>query len=129
MHTRINVLTKAQQNRRADITKWAVDNDKILYLTGSSNYTDFHLNNGQTIIMSVTMLRYEERLPEFIRVHKQVLINPAYVIEFINSNTLKGYNFVKMKDGKIFEIARRRINEVDKKLASYGIKSSKNHAL
>jgi len=56
----------------------------IIYCESDVNYTNFYLENGNKIIVSVTLKEYDEMLSEygFFRVHKSFLINLGYIDRF-----------------------------------------------
>ncbi len=53
----------------------------LLYLTGANNYTWLQFQSGKRVLLAKSLTYFTERLPQFVRVHKTALINPAYVTE------------------------------------------------
>lgn len=82
---------------------------EILFLEGEINYTFLHLKDGKTIISSFTLLRHQEKLGHFLRVSKKHLVNPDYILEMHKS---KDDPKVKLIDGKVLRISRRRIEYI-----------------
>ncbi|MVM42010.1 hypothetical protein GO730_37390 [Spirosoma sp. HMF3257] len=54
------------------------DRQSVLYLRGDVNYSRVHLQTGQILVSSRTLKWYADRWPDFVRVHKGALVNPAY---------------------------------------------------
>lgn len=81
---------------------------EIIHCTGINNYTQFHLSDGVTIIVSKTIKEFEELLGDhgFVRSHKSHLVNIAYIREIKNDNT------ILLNNGQQVEISRRRQHEV-----------------
>lgn len=61
------------------------------------------------MVSSFTLLRHQEKLGGFIRVSKNYLVNPEYVKDLEQDGV---YASLKMIDGKLVKISRRRINYV-----------------
>jgi len=59
----------------------------IIYCESYDNYTNFHLQDNNKILVSNTLKEYEEMLSEygFFRVHKSFLINLAHIVRFEKS--------------------------------------------
>lgn len=56
----------------------------IIYCESDDNYTNFHLLNNKTILVSHTLKEYDEMLAEFgfFRAHKSYLINLTHIERF-----------------------------------------------
>jgi DNA-binding LytR/AlgR family response regulator len=83
---------------------------EIVYISGESNYTWFHLSSGKRLLTTQTLLYFALQLPGFIRIHKRFLINPDHV-----SNAYRtGYHtaVVVMTNQAELSIARRSIGPV-----------------
>jgi hypothetical protein len=78
----------------------------IMYCKASGSYTEFFLHNGNRIMTSTSIKRYEEMLVGygFFRAHKSYLINNLHVRRIIKT----GYGFAEMSDGSQIEISRRK---------------------
>lgn len=81
----------------------------IVYLEASSNYTQFHLSNGNKIVVTYTLKNYEELLSgnHFLRVHNSYIINLYKVKKYIRG---KG-GYVVMSDDSRIEISVRKKEE------------------
>lgn len=80
--------------------------EDIIRCKAEGNYTEFNLINGQNILVSSALKKYEDLLNEFgfFRIHKSHLINLSHVSSF--SKAEGGY--VIMDDGIKIEISRRK---------------------
>lgn len=85
---------------------------QILYLTGEINYSRIHLINGEVVLMSHTLKWYEGRWPSFIRIHKQVLINPQHARQVKLAPRLRDNSQLVMTNQTELPIARRRLSQV-----------------
>lgn len=81
----------------------------IIYLEGDRNYTILHLENGQKLLSSVNLKRYQtdDKLTTFLRISKSFLLNPIY-IENIEKRGIK--TIVKLKNKKQVVVSRRRLS-------------------
>ncbi|GAB3756852.1 LytR/AlgR family response regulator transcription factor [Spirosoma pomorum] len=83
--------------------------NSILYLSGKGNYTNVHFDGKKTELYSLTLARFCEDLPGFIRIHKAYLVNPQYI---------QAYIFYPITQARVLvgdtwlPISRRRIQEV-----------------
>ena len=88
---------------------------RMIRLEGNGNYTIIHFADSAKILMVAQTLRYfEEQIPDFIRVNKSALINPAYVEEIIRTGSKSV--LLRLVDGVELLVSRRRINDVTMKL-------------
>ncbi len=60
---------------------YKLNEDDIIYLKASSNYTQFYLLDGRYIFSAKTLKQYEALLPKnaFCRVHSSYLINVKHI--------------------------------------------------
>lgn len=81
---------------------------EIMRCEADSNYTVFHLHNGERLVASYTLASYEEFLAdnEFIRIHRSHMVNVKHV------TSLGRDGRVVLRDGAVLEVSRRRVNEV-----------------
>jgi DNA-binding LytR/AlgR family response regulator len=79
----------------------------ILYLKGENNYTRFYLSSGQWILASLNLGYYEALLTRFIRIHKQLMVNPQYVVRIERMGYIEGT--VTLLDTTTLPVAKRRI--------------------
>jgi len=79
----------------------------IGYCESDDNYTNFHLVNGNEILVSNTLKEYDEMLNEhgFFRVHKSFLINLIHVERFEKSD---GGYIILSDESKIPVASRKR---------------------
>jgi two-component system LytT family response regulator len=87
-----------------------VEINSIIRCESDSNYTTFHLKNGEELIVCKTLKEYEELLSPygFLRVHQSHLINLNEIKSFVKSDG----GFIKMKTGDSVSISRQRREEV-----------------
>jgi two-component system LytT family response regulator len=83
---------------------------EIIRCKSDNNYTTFHLENGQKILVSKTLKYYADMLKEheFLRVHQSHLINTKYIKEFIKSDG----GYLILKDKSNIPVSIRKRNEV-----------------
>ena len=94
----------------------------VLYLAGNGNYTWFCMTNGRRKLTSRTLSYYSPTLPDFIRIHKSYLINPAYVLSLAYTSPESGV--ISMQDLTQLPIAKRRIREVHRVLKQWPVEVS-----
>jgi two-component system LytT family response regulator len=78
----------------------------IIYCESDINYTSFHLQNGNEIIMSTTLKEYEDMLGEygFFRIHRSYLINMIYIERFEKAEG----GFIVLDNGNKLPVSSRR---------------------
>ncbi|MBU1579608.1 MAG: LytTR family DNA-binding domain-containing protein, partial [Bacteroidetes bacterium] len=83
-----------------------IDLDEVLYCKSESNYTWFHLQNGEKIMVTRTLKEYDETLSEnrFIRIHQSYLINIRYVDRYLKGKSA----YVVMSNGQEINVSRRK---------------------
>ena len=81
----------------------------IIYIEADSNYSIFHLENQNRIVVSKHLKEYEEILldTEFIRIHKSKIINLKHLKNYSNKNCLT----VIMSDDSQHTVARRKVSD------------------
>jgi DNA-binding LytR/AlgR family response regulator len=75
----------------------------IVYLTSESNYTWIYYDDGTKELFSRHLSWFERYLPTFVRTHKSVLVNPAFV-----SNVERQLSVLILQNGKSVPVSRRR---------------------
>ena len=82
----------------------------IIRCKSDNNYTTFHLENGQKILVSKTLKYYADLLKEhqFIRVHQSHLINIRFIKEFVKSDG----GYIILKDNSNIPVSVRKKNIV-----------------
>lgn len=75
----------------------------IIRFEAHGNYTKIHLTDGNILLTSKTLKRYNDQIqsPDFFRIHKTHFVNISFVKEVLN----KGNGFVVLKDGTELPIA------------------------
>lgn len=83
-----------------------VDIDHIIRLEASSNYTQFILSEGKSILVSRTLGQYEDLLKEngFFRIHQSHIVNLRHVQGYLKVDGGR----VKMSDGSELSLSRNR---------------------
>jgi len=94
-----------------------IEVNDIVYLEADSNYTIFHLNSLQKIVVSKSMREFEEILNSrsFFRIHKSSIIHLKYLKSFSRAN---GF-YAIMSEGSSLPISRRRLTEFLEAIESY----------
>ncbi|RRB04947.1 LytTR family transcriptional regulator DNA-binding domain-containing protein [Larkinella rosea] len=93
--------------------------DKVLeksasmtFLSGCSNYTWLHFTDGKKMLVSKSLVFFETKLNQFIRVHKTALINPLYVTGWQAPPRSKMAGVVTMICGTELPVGRRRWHQL-----------------
>jgi|SRR5919202_6648447 DNA-binding LytR/AlgR family response regulator len=86
----------------------------IIWLQGHGNYTWIYVEANKRYLASQTLKRFEEQLSQFVRIHKSVLLNPAYVRSIGRSSDKDTY--VTLQNRTRLLVARRRIRLVKNQL-------------
>ena len=83
--------------------------NEIIYVLADSNYSIFHLENNESIMVSRHLKEYEEILKDsgFSRIHKSTIINLKHLSDYTNKNGL----IVKLSDNSEHVVSRRRSSE------------------
>ena len=89
----------------------------ITHLSGANNYSWLHFRNGEKKLLAKPISYLECELPGFIRAHKTVLINPAYVKSLHQPPRQKMAGEIQLESGVTFPVSRRRWNQVVDALA------------
>jgi len=114
-------LTEKQEIRKISLPNGQgyslVSIDDIIHIAADSNYSVFHLSNGETITVSKVLKEYEELLPDhqFVRIHKSSILNLNYLKEYNSKNGME----VILKNGEKIAVSRRRASEFGEKIKSY----------
>jgi two-component system, LytTR family, response regulator len=83
-----------------------IDIADIIYCESESSYTIFHLQTGQTITASKSIVEYELLLEHsgFCRIHKSFLVNLRHIREYIRGEG----GSVMLTNDKTIEVSRRK---------------------
>ncbi|WP_207533182.1 LytR/AlgR family response regulator transcription factor [Desertivirga arenae] len=86
-----------------------LETDDIIYLEADSNYTNFHLKNGEKVIISKPLKEFEDSLSnvDFIRIHKSVMVNFKFVQGYSNKNGLQ----IFLTNNVNLPVSRRRSSD------------------
>ena len=82
----------------------------ILYCKSQNNYTEFHLVDQKSILVSRTLKDFDELLGQngFFRVHQSYLINLNRITQYLKQDG----GYVKMEDGTLITVSRRKKEEL-----------------
>ena len=80
----------------------------IAYLSGANNYSFVHFRTGEQLLVSKSLRFLEKQLPNFIRIHKTLLINPACVKKLQNQSHSKTSGAVILEDNTVLPVSRRQ---------------------
>ena len=67
--------------RNSSISDLIRQPDLLSYLTGANNYTWVQFRSGKRVLLSKSLTYFADQLPNFVRIHKTALINPACVVD------------------------------------------------
>jgi two-component system, LytTR family, response regulator len=83
-----------------------IDLNDIIYCESESSYTIFHLQTGQPITASKSIMEYELLLEQngFCRIHKSFLVNLRHIREYIRGEG----GAVMLTNDKTIEVSRRK---------------------
>lgn len=79
----------------------------VLWIEAKGNYSLIHRTDERPYMTATTLKWFELTLPDFIRVHKAVLVNPAYVVDY-NIGSRTQINWVRLENGEELPLSRRR---------------------
>jgi two-component system LytT family response regulator len=83
-----------------------IDLNDIIYCESESSYTIFHLQTGQPITASKSIVEYELLLEQngFCRIHKSFLVNLRHIREYIRGEG----GSIMLTNDKTIEVSRRK---------------------
>lgn len=84
----------------------------IKYLKGFSNYSWVHYCDGRKVLIAKSLCYFEKHLPAFFRIHKTALVNPHYITDFTAPPGHKMSGSVRISDGVVLPVSRRRWNQI-----------------
>lgn len=90
--------------------------DLIAYFSGANNYCWLYFRTGERKLLAKPISYLESKLPDFIRVHKTALINPAYIKSLHRPPRQKMAGEVRLENGVVFPVSRRRWSQVAESL-------------
>ena len=80
----------------------------IAYLSGANNYSIVHFRTGEQLMISKSLRFLEKQLPEFVRIHKTILLNPNCIKKIHSQAYPKSGGSVLIEDGTTLPISRRQ---------------------
>jgi DNA-binding LytR/AlgR family response regulator len=87
-------------------TKQTLLPDSILWFEGDGNYTRIHRQEQPALVMAYTLKRFEEHFTGFVRVRRDVLVNPRYIQSICWNGQPK--LTIYLSDGTVLTASRRR---------------------
>jgi two-component system, LytTR family, response regulator len=83
-----------------------VDTKQIVYCEADSNYTRFHLENGEVYIISKTLGDVQDVLEtrDFVRVHRQFMVNLEHIQKLVKGEG----TYLLMTNGASIPVARQQ---------------------
>lgn len=88
-----------------------INASEIYYIEADDRYCDIITNTGEHYTIAKTLKEFEEFFADstyLVRISKSVMIN----LNYLKSYTKEEPFFIEMKDGKLFDISRRKRQEV-----------------
>lgn len=84
--------------------------EKIIYIEASSNYSNIHLEDGTTNLVTMTLKHMHQKLNDerFVRVHHSFIINMDHVFQYIKSEG----GYLVMTDQSKIPISRSKRSEI-----------------
>ncbi|MBD2699776.1 LytTR family transcriptional regulator [Spirosoma sp. BT702] len=98
-------------------TKRSIPIAAIEYLEAMGNYTTLYVVGQKPLLVAITLKRLEERLPNFLRIHKGTLVNPAHIIAYRYRYVESP--FVELSESRQLSISRRQTRRLRPQLASH----------
>ena len=81
----------------------------LIRLEGDNNYTNIYIQHQLTpLLASRSLMYFQKQLPDFLRVSKSTLINPAFVVRLVKKERAF---YLRLADGALVLISRRRVTE------------------
>lgn len=90
--------------------------EHVVYFSGANNYCWAHFRNGEKTLLAKPISYLESQLTSFVRVHKTVLLNPAYVSQLFPPATKKMAGRITLTGGIDVPVSRRRWADVVERL-------------
>ncbi|MBA4853868.1 LytTR family DNA-binding domain-containing protein [Emticicia sp. BO119] len=99
-----------------------IDPTTVLLLKADINYTQVYLEDGSTVLSSVTLGTLAKRLQQFpfFRPNRSVLINLSYIVGYEQSSSQ-----IKMGNNEIYKISRRRTKHFQRLSGQSAIRATK----
>ncbi len=100
-------------------TRRSVAVSSLEYFEAMGNYTLVHVSNRKPMLVAIPLKRFAERFPTFLRLHKGVLVNPAYIVAFHHRSLETP--FVQLSEDRKLPISRRQLKQLKPRLAAYSV--------
>ena len=87
----------------------------VAYIVADDSYCKIKLVTNETYTIAKLLKDFEEMLfdnTDFVRIHKSCMLNVKHIKEYTKGDPC----IIEMKDGKQFEVSRRKKQEVLEKL-------------
>lgn len=83
--------------------------DDIIMIEAESNYTTVYLKNGISNMFARCINEFDKELAQFgfLRVHKSYIINPLFVVKYINKDRK-----IVLQNNLLVPVARRKISMI-----------------
>jgi two-component system LytT family response regulator len=89
--------------------------EEIIRIEADINYSHLILNTGKRIMLARTLKAYENDLTlPFLRVNRSCMVN----LHYLEKNPIQINNSIKMIDGYVAKISRRRVEFVSAAISS-----------
>lgn len=96
----------------------------ITHLTSNNNYTTVHLSDSTTWLLAKTLKACLLELKDFVRIHRQFAVNPAYV----TATRLLAPKLAEIAIGDTWmPVSRRLFADVDQKLGLASVSRGRWH--
>ena len=86
----------------------------IVWIAGDDSYAHLYFLNGQHYTITRTLKWFVLQLPDFVRLHKSILVNPVHVTDCQREQPRSA--LVTVRTGTTFPVAHRRVEGVVKSL-------------
>ncbi|AUD06838.1 LytTR family transcriptional regulator DNA-binding domain-containing protein [Spirosoma pollinicola] len=80
----------------------------ITHILGANNYSWVHFQSGEKKLLSKSISYFGQQLPDFVRIHKSVLVNPVHVQSLYPPPTSKKGGAIQLSTGEQLPIGRRQ---------------------
>lgn len=91
---------------------FATHKNKVVWLEGDGNYTRVHMVEGYPKSLPYTLKVLNEKLPDFVRVHKSSLVNPIHA-QKLKATGYREYS-VNLSNGVTLSVSLHRLRKAAK---------------
>ncbi|MCU0339176.1 MAG: LytTR family transcriptional regulator [Spirosomaceae bacterium] len=91
------------------LRKTYVQPQEVMLLKANINYTEFHFENGEVLLISKTLKSFQNTFHQygFVRINKSDMINVQYL-----TSTRAKYSYVTLTNNLELSVSRRRRKDV-----------------